>query len=115
MREEAIEALGLFVTIVVLAALVNRYRAAHRVHIRRLVILFALYVAAETVHHALGLMGSPAWATRFGVAGELVEAFTVVNIASTAIFSVVLPATGLVFPTIAGDLLVGIGYIAATL
>ena len=38
-----------------------------------------------------------------------------VNLAAVGLFSVLLPLTGVVLPMIASDLLVGVGYIAATL
>ena len=115
MRNEAFWALGLFAAIVVVAALVNRFNAAHRSRVRRVVILFVLYVVAFGAHFALAAAGETVWAARVLVVAQLLQAFTVVNLGAAALFSVLLPLTGVVLPMIASDLMVGIGYIAATL
>ncbi|MBX3201646.1 MAG: mechanosensitive ion channel family protein [Labilithrix sp.] len=115
MQQEAFWALGLFTAIVVVAALVNRFNTAHRLRVRRVVILFGLYLAAYGAHLALDASGATVWASRVLVAAQLLQAFTMVNLGATALFSVLLPLTGAVLPMIASDLLVGIGYIAATL
>jgi len=101
--------------IVVVAALVNRFRPTHRTQVRRLVILFVLHLVAYAAQYTLGILGEAAWAGRLIVAAELLQAFLIVNLLATSIFSVLLPATGVVLPMIASDLLIGIGYIAATL
>src|ERR1041385_8566687 len=85
---------GIFVTIVIVAALVNRFRPAHRPQIRRLVILFMLLVICHGAHFALKQAGEHRWADGFALAADLVLAFTVVNIAATFVFSVALPLTG---------------------
>lgn len=115
MREEIFWAGGTFTAIVVVAALVNRYRPAQRVQVRRVVILFVLHLLAFGAQYALRMTGEVIWAGRLLVAAELLQAFTLVNLGATALFSVLLPSTGVVLPMIASDLLVGIGYIAATL
>lgn len=108
-------ALALFGTIVVLAALVNKWRPAHRFQVRRVVILFAFYLAAHGIHHLLRASGETAWARRLLVGADLLEAFTIVNIAATATFAVLLPAVDVVLPGIANDLLMACGYVLATL
>lgn len=115
MQHETFWALGLFLAIVVVAGLVNRFNAAHRLRVRRVVILFVLYVAAFALHWGLDAAGAKDWASRILVGAELLKAFTMVNLGATAIFSVLLPLTGVVLPMIASDLLVGLGYIVATL
>lgn len=115
MRQEAIWAVGMFAAIVVVAALVNRFRPAHRTQVRRVVILFVLHLITFSVHYAFKSAGETVWASRLLLATELIQSFTMVNLGATAIFSVLLPATGVVLPMIASDLLVGLGYIAATL
>jgi small-conductance mechanosensitive channel/CRP-like cAMP-binding protein len=114
-RQEAIWAAGLFAAIVVVAALVNRFNAAHRTRVRRVVILFFLYVVALGLHWALPAAGETTWAARMLVVAQLLQAFTGVNLGATALFSVLLPATGVALPMIASDLLVGFGYMASTL
>jgi small-conductance mechanosensitive channel len=115
MRSELLAMLGLFAGTVLTAALVNRYAPAHRERNRRLVILYILYVLALVASLTLRELGLPVWAVRLEVASELVEAFALVNIAGTLAFSVVLPKLGVSVPMIASDLVVGLGYIIATI
>ncbi len=115
MRHEVFWLSGTFAAIVIVAALVNRFRPAHKKQIRRLVVLFVLQIVALGVAHACKAAGSDVWASRTLVVAELLKAFTLVNLAGTAIFSVLLPAIGAALPMIASDLLVGLGYMAATL
>lgn len=115
MRHDAIWAVGLFAAIVAVAALVNRLDPENRSRVRRIVILYCLYVATSGSAWALHATGESVWSGRLGVAGELFHAFTIVNLGAAAIFSVLLPLTSVRLPIIASDLLVGIGYIAATL
>ncbi|HVJ90922.1 MAG TPA: mechanosensitive ion channel family protein [Labilithrix sp.] len=115
MRGEAFWALGLFGAIIVIAALVNRFAATHRSRVRRTVILFIFYVLALGVFWVLTTLGASAWAERFRLIAELLQAFTVVSLGATALFSVLFPAAGVVLPMLASDLLVGLGYLAATL
>lgn len=115
MRHEVIWALGLFAAISVIAALVNRLNAAHRSRVRRVVILYILYVVALGGYFALNAAGEAVWSTRLLVTAQLLQAFTVVNVGAATLFSVILPRTGVTLPMIAGDLLVGVGYLVATL
>ncbi|MDF2692932.1 MAG: Potassium efflux system KefA protein / Small-conductance mechanosensitive channel, partial [Labilithrix sp.] len=115
MRNDVFWALGLFAAIVVVAALVNRLSPSHRSRVRRVVILFALHLIAVGIQWALQAAGETVWASRILVVAQLLQAFTMVNLAATAVFSVLLPVTGMVLPMIASDLLVGFGYVAATL
>lgn len=115
MRDDALWGIGLFAAIVVVAALVNRYRPAQRVQLRRIVILYLIHLVALTAHHALSAAGESAWSSRFLLGSELVKAFTLVNIAATLIFSVLLPAVGIMLPMIASDLLVGLLYVASSI
>src|SRR5690242_10755118 len=101
MRQEAFQALAMFVAIVIVAALVNRYRPTQRIQVRRVVILFVLYLAAHAGHFACSIAGETVWASRLEVGAELIQAFTIVNLTATGIFSVLLPATGVLLPTIA--------------
>jgi small-conductance mechanosensitive channel/CRP-like cAMP-binding protein len=115
MRDQAFWAGGLFAAIAVLAGLVNRFNPGHRARVRRVVIMFGLYLGAFAIHYTLKATGETTWAGRVLVVAELLQAFTVVNITATSLLSVLLPRTGVVVPMIASDLLIGVGYIAATL
>ncbi|WP_146653773.1 mechanosensitive ion channel family protein [Labilithrix luteola] len=115
MKPELVWALGLFGGVVVTAALINRFAPAERARLRRLVILFVVYVVALGASLGLAEIGAVTWSNRFGLVAELLQAFTVVNIAATLGLSVIVPALGLAMPMIASDLLVGLGYIVTTL
>ena len=115
MQTDAIWTAGLFVAIVILAGLVNRYRPDQRTQVRRVVILYLLHVLALGAFHGLHVLGETTWANRFLIGSELLKAFTLVNLGATLVFSVLLPAAGIMMPLIASDLLIGVGYIASTL
>lgn len=115
MRDDVIWGIGLFAAIVIVAGLVNRFRPAQRVQVRRIVILYLLHLLALGAYHALHATGETTWATRFLIGSELLKAFTLVNIGATLVFSVLLPQAGVLLPMIASDLLVGVGYVASTL
>jgi small-conductance mechanosensitive channel/CRP-like cAMP-binding protein len=115
MSVDLIWLVGLLLGVCVTAALVNALVPAQRVRVRRIVILFVVYVACLALHYALGVSGSVKWARNFLVAAELLQAFTLVNILGTVGFAVVLPKVGVTVPMIASDLAVGVGYILATI
>ncbi len=115
MKTDILWAVGLFAAVVATAAIVNAIERSQRGRLRRIVILFAVYLACVVAHHALDAAGSPTWARRMIAAAELLQAFTIVNIVGTVGFSIALPRLGVSFPMIASDLLVGVGYIVATL
>jgi small-conductance mechanosensitive channel/CRP-like cAMP-binding protein len=115
MKSDLVWALGIFAAVVVTAAIVNALAPAQRVRVRRILILFIVYVACIAVHYALEAAGIPKWAGRMQVAAELLQAFTIVNMLATLGFSVALPRLGVSVPMIASDLVVGFGYILATL
>lgn len=106
---------GLFAAVVVTAAVVNALAPTKRVMVRRIVILLVIALVCLAAHYALDAAGIPKWASRLRVAAELVGAFTVVNLASTIAFAVMLPKVGVTVPMIASDLAIGVGYIVATL
>ena len=115
MRTDVVWALGLFAAVIVTAAIVNAVAPAQRIRVRRIVILFTVYAIALALQHALEAASIAKWATRAQVDTELLQSFTIVNIVGTLGFSVALPRLRVGFPMIASDLVVGIGYILATL
>ena len=106
-------AVGLFAGVVATAWSVNRFRPARRPQLRRLVILFALYVVVLAGAFAMQAAGAEKWAHGCFIAAEILEAFTLINVIGTFTFSVVVPAAGVELPMIASDLVVGLGYIGA--
>jgi small-conductance mechanosensitive channel/CRP-like cAMP-binding protein len=106
---------GLFVAVFFAAALVNRFNPAHRTRVRRMAIVFIVYLVVLGIKLALGTAGLTVWADRFGVAAEMLAGFSVVNVVATLVVSVMLPLTGASLPMIATDLLIGLGYILSTI
>lgn len=115
MKNDLLWALALFGAVVVTAAIVNAVAPALRDRIRRIVILFGIYIVCLAFFHGLDAAGIATWARRALVATELLQAFTIVNIVGTVGFSVALPKLKVAVPMIASDLVVGVGYILATL
>jgi small-conductance mechanosensitive channel/CRP-like cAMP-binding protein len=101
--------------VVVLAFLVNRFAPRKRRRIGRVVSIFALYLIAVGAAAALDATGASAWATRIHIVADLLEAFTVVNIAGLAVFDLALPAVKVDLVTLTSDLLIGLAYIATTI
>ena len=109
-------ALGLFAGVVVVATLVNLLARANRARLRRVVILYAMYVAAFATFELLGQTGASAeWIDRACIATEVLRVITIVNLTGTLLFSVFLPLVRVSTPMIARDLAVGIGYLVSTL
>ena len=115
MRTDLFWVLATFAAVIVTAAIVNTLAPSQRVRVRRVVILFVVYLGCVALQHALDAAGVANWAKRMQVAAELLQAFTLVNIVGTVGFAVALPRLGVGFPMIASDLVVGVGYILATL
>ena len=115
MQSDLTWAVGLFAAVIVTAAIVNALAPAKRVVIRRIAILFVVYIGCLAIHFGLEAAGVPKWSSRMRVAAELLQAFTVVNILGTLGFTVALPRIGVSIPMIASDLMIGVGYILATL
>jgi small-conductance mechanosensitive channel len=106
---------GLLAGLVVIAALVNATHPAHRARLRRPVTLLILFGIGVAGGYAFDAAAQPAWSTGFFIAADVLRAFTLVTLAALLVFSVILPATGVMLPMIASDLIVGVGYIAATI
>jgi small-conductance mechanosensitive channel/CRP-like cAMP-binding protein len=108
-------ALGLFVAVVVTAALVNRYRPAQRPRLRRLVTVFLLFAIATGATIGFSAANLSSWASGCQVAAQILQAFTLVSLSATLAFGLLLPAIGVEMPMIASDLIVGVGYVVVTL
>jgi small-conductance mechanosensitive channel/CRP-like cAMP-binding protein len=107
--------LGVFVAIVVTAALINRYRPIQRPRVRRLVTMFALYATATATGVGFGTADLPLLSSGCLTAAEVLLAFTLISLVATVLFAVVLPGLGFELPMLASDLIVGLGYVVATL
>jgi len=106
---------GVFVAIVVTAALVNRFRPIQRPRLRRLVTVFALFAAATATGIGFEAAQLPTWASGCLTAAEVLQAFTLISLAATLMFAIMLPGVGLELPMIASDLIVGLGYVVVAL
>lgn len=115
MRDEVSWAIGLMVAVVVAAALVNRYVPARRVRVRQTSILLAISLASLAAQFGFEAAGLDGWAARATVVSEIFRAFTMVSVTTMLVFSLAVPLSGVALPMIAGDLVVGLGYIAAIL
>ena len=105
---------ALAVAIVVTAAGVNRFAPSARSRLRILAILFVLYLIALGSAHLLRISDQDAWANRVFILAEVLRAFTLVGIAGLVLFRLFFAGLHISVPTIASDLLVGLGYIIAT-
>jgi small-conductance mechanosensitive channel/CRP-like cAMP-binding protein len=113
--DELLWILGLFLAVVIVAALVNRFRPAQRPRLRRLVTVFALFVAATSLGIGFLAADLPRWGDGCLVAAQILQAFTLVSLSAALVFALGLPAVGIELPMIASDLIVGVGYVVATL
>jgi small-conductance mechanosensitive channel/CRP-like cAMP-binding protein len=109
------DVLGVGLTIVVLAFIVNRYAPQRRRHIARVVTLFVLHLVAFALYTAAESAGQAEWAARFDIVHELLEAITIVSVVALAVFDVALPLFGIELVTIVADVIVGIAYAGTTL
>jgi CRP-like cAMP-binding protein/small-conductance mechanosensitive channel len=104
---------GQLLGVVVIAALVNQFARAQRPRLRRVVMLFTLYVLMLAA--ALLFQGfNKDWSGRFQIGADLFRVISLVNMAGMVIFLILFPAVSIRLPMIAGDLLAGISYVVAT-
>lgn len=109
-------ALGLLGGVVVTATLVNTLASTLRTRLRRLVIVFVLYlIALAGGYIAHQITASDALYDKFHIAAELLFGFAVISCVALLVYGVLLQKVGLAPPTIAADLSVGIAYIFATI
>jgi small-conductance mechanosensitive channel/CRP-like cAMP-binding protein len=107
--------LGLFLAVVFVAALVNRFRPAQRPRLRRMVTVFALFATATLAGIGFQTAGLTAWGDGTLLAAQILQAFTLISLSATLAIGILLSAVGIELPMIASDLIVGLGYVVATL
>ncbi|HET9989605.1 MAG TPA: mechanosensitive ion channel family protein [Kofleriaceae bacterium] len=105
---------GLAVAIVITAAGVNVFAPSARGRLRILTILYVLYLIALGSAHLLRVGGQAEWADRTVILADVLRAFTLVGTAGLILFRLFFAGLHISVPTIASDLLVGLGYIIAT-
>jgi small-conductance mechanosensitive channel/CRP-like cAMP-binding protein len=104
--------------VVFVAFLVNRFAPHKRRRLRHTLLLYALFAIAIGASRAMDHMRSPvleAWSDHVRLFGNLLSAFTFVNIVALAVFDVALPALGISLVAITGDLVVFGAYLFAAL
>ncbi len=106
---------ALFGAVVLTALVVNRFAPAARRRLRRIVVLYVLYVVCVAGAVTLSEGGEAAWAGRLQIAAHLFEQFTIVNVLATVLFDALLPRSKLTFSAILTDLIVGGAYIVVGL
>lgn len=99
--------------LVLTAFLVNRFAPQKRPRIRRSFILFALYCVTELCAASLHVAGADKLWIAFHTASLILEAFTIVNLFTIALFDLGLAAVGIVVIPFATDLVGGIAYLAS--
>jgi small-conductance mechanosensitive channel/CRP-like cAMP-binding protein len=101
--------------VILTAWLVNRFAPAKRRRLRRVVIVFGLFLVCFGAAAIVEPMGATTWARRLDIASQLFEAFTIINLGALLAFDLALPAIKINVVSITTDLLIGIAYIVATL
>jgi small-conductance mechanosensitive channel/CRP-like cAMP-binding protein len=104
--------------LVTVAFLVNKLAPQKRRRLRHALLLYIVFVMAAASWHLVRLVHVPgvaAWNEHFGILCDLLGAFTLVNIATLAVFDVALPVLGVSFVAITGDLVVFGAYVFAAL
>jgi small-conductance mechanosensitive channel/CRP-like cAMP-binding protein len=101
--------------LVLVAWLINRFAPKYRRRIRRVVIMFVLYLLALGVAASLRALHAEPWAYRALVVTDLLELFTIINLFGLAIFDLAFPVMNVDLVSITSDLLVGFAYIVATI
>ncbi len=110
--------LVLLVVMLVVDGLARRKGHELRAHLRRAWWLFGFSLAFSFVGTALHTLGYPsvkAWAGRLNLVGDLAGGYAAVSITGLVVFDLVLPALRTSFNKLTAELLVGVGYILATL
>jgi small-conductance mechanosensitive channel/CRP-like cAMP-binding protein len=104
--------------VLLVALLVNRFAAHKRRRLRGALLFYALFCVAAGASYVMQFVRTPTadvWADHVRLFSDLLAAFTIVNIATLAVFDVALPALGLTLVAITGDLVVGFAYIFAAI
>jgi small-conductance mechanosensitive channel/CRP-like cAMP-binding protein len=100
--------------LVFLAYLINRFAPQKRRRVRRVVLLFGVYLFATVVSSILHVVGAERlWHAAHFVA-LLLEVFTAINLVAVCIFDLTFPRLTLDVGALASELVVGLAYLVAT-
>src|SRR5664279_2689156 len=114
MPPEIVWAVAIGVALIATAAAINRFTPTTRPRLRIIAILFVTYVVALVAYYTLDRCNEPTWARRVLIATQVLRVLAVVSLAGTIVFRLALRGIGFSVPTIISDILVGVGYIVAT-
>ncbi|MEO8840872.1 MAG: mechanosensitive ion channel family protein [Kofleriaceae bacterium] len=114
MAPEIIWALAIGASLIVTAAAINRFTPTSRPRLRIIAILFVTYVTALVAYYILDRCNQPDWARRVLITTQVLRVLAVVSLAGTIVFRLALRGIGFSVPTIISDILVGVGYVVAT-
>jgi small-conductance mechanosensitive channel/CRP-like cAMP-binding protein len=104
--------------LLLVALLVNHFAPHKRRRLRQALFLYVLFAVAVAAGHLMQYVRSPtveAWGEHVQLFADLFAAFTVVNIATIAVFDLALPSLGVSLVAISGDIAVGFAYVFAAL
>ena len=100
--------------IVFVAWLVNRYAPHRRKRIRRVVILFLIYLLCFGLSEGMRVAGLAATAENIHILATLCAWWTAIDVAGLLIVDLALPAVRMQPATILSDVMIGVAYIVAT-
>jgi small-conductance mechanosensitive channel/CRP-like cAMP-binding protein len=98
-----------------LAYLINRFAPQKRRRIRRVLILFGLYLLAVVVSSALHVAGFGRIWRVCHIAAELLQEWTAISLSAVAVFDLALPRTRIEIGALASDLVVGLAYVVSAI
>ncbi len=107
--------IGLAIAVVLTTAAVNRARPLHRPRLRRMVVMYALYLAGFGIALAFEAIDRPTWADSAALGAQVMQALVLVSLAATILFAIVFPLVRIDMPRIASDLIIGLGAAAAVI
>jgi len=106
-------AVAVTLSVLVTAALVNRFAPRKRLHIRRLVTLGLLFLISIAVAISLDQLGQKGAGETGRVVAELLGELSVINVGAVLLFDLVLLRIGIDPAAIVTDIVIGIGYVVA--
>jgi len=102
------------IAIIAVAALINAFAPTRRHTIRRLVLLFGLYLGSHAFALGFDALHLGGWSDGAHAIGAILKAVIVVGIIGAVTFDLILPAAKVEVVSITRDVVVGVSYIVAT-
>lgn len=105
----------LLVVFLLVAFAVNWRAPQRRVHLRRSAILTFACVALELASVVFAALHAARWTARLDFSAELFEQYAAIEIGAIVLFDLILPPFRVELAALASDLIIGAGYIIATI